>query len=128
METSPEEYRDQIESWIETVCDITFTDSALSELKKAEHLILFAAGLYGAPGPGATRSVSPSVTVSPGWRFATSAATWSCRRSAGVTKMPLPQAFEATMIAATSTPPAKATRLNFLFSCSALGKRCVAPT
>jgi len=38
------------------------------------------------------------------------------------------QAFEATMITATSTPPAKATRLNFFFSCSALGKRCVAPT
>jgi hypothetical protein len=34
METSPEEYRDQIESWIETVCEITFTDSALGELKK----------------------------------------------------------------------------------------------
>jgi len=28
METGPEEYRDQIESWMETVCKITFGDSA----------------------------------------------------------------------------------------------------
>lgn len=38
------------------------------------------------------------------------------------------QALEITMIMATTTPPPKATRLYFLCSCSALGKRCVAPT
>lgn len=38
------------------------------------------------------------------------------------------QGFDATMTTATSTPPARATRLYFFFSCSARGKRCVAPT
>ncbi len=38
------------------------------------------------------------------------------------------QPFDMTMIAATSTPPARATRLNLLCSCSARGRRWVAPT
>jgi len=28
METGPEDYRDQIASWMETVCEITAADSA----------------------------------------------------------------------------------------------------
>jgi len=28
METSPEEYRDQVENWKETVCEMTFGEKA----------------------------------------------------------------------------------------------------
>jgi hypothetical protein len=34
METGPDEYRQQIEDWMETVCEMTFDDSLPSDRKK----------------------------------------------------------------------------------------------
>jgi len=34
METGPDDYRQQIEDWKETVCEMAFGDSLLSDRKK----------------------------------------------------------------------------------------------
>jgi len=36
METGPEAYRDQIENWMATVCDITFGDSSSVDPKEPD--------------------------------------------------------------------------------------------
>jgi hypothetical protein len=36
METGPDEYRQQIEDWMETVCEMTFDDSLPSDRKKTD--------------------------------------------------------------------------------------------
>jgi hypothetical protein len=36
METGPDEYRQQIEDWRETVCEMTFDDSLPSDRKKID--------------------------------------------------------------------------------------------